>query len=161
MNDLATSDGLGPEPLPATPANIRRLWPEHGNNLFGVDASEGSFDEFSVNPGDYADFADCDDDERLFGENAVLCLRRPPFTVLTAEPENPRTCPNCDRSFADLTAAEHVDSGCVLGALVGVVRDRENVAVDQARIESMDVDGLWDLVGPVVDKVEATIEIDN
>lgn len=87
MNDLATGDGLGGDLLPATPANIRRLWPVHGDKLFGVDASEGSFEEFSVNPGDYADFADCDDDERLFGDNAVLCLRRPPFEPVMIEPE--------------------------------------------------------------------------
>lgn len=73
--------------MPATPANIRKQRPIHGERLVGVNVETG--EEFSVNPLDYAQFADCDDDEQLFGEDAVLALRTPSFQVLSAKEGEP------------------------------------------------------------------------
>lgn len=85
MNDTNTADGLTGDLLAATPRNIRALYPEHGNKLMAV--SPETADEFSVNPGDYAGFADMDDDEPFRdgqGGACVLALRGPAFQVFEA-----------------------------------------------------------------------------
>lgn len=64
------------------------------------------------------------------------------------------TCPNCSQPFTKL--ADHPESGCVLQALFGVASDRGEVADDllAARLATCDVDGLWNVLGPIVDDLE-------
>lgn len=69
------------------------------------------------------------------------------------------TCPNCNFKGGpdEITSEAHVDSGCVLGALVGVVRDRGS-DIDAAKIESIDVDALWNQLGPLADEIEEMVK---
>jgi len=62
------------------------------------------------------------------------------------------TCPNCGGSIKD-----HVADFCVLSSLMGVVDDRGNLA--RAQLEQLwgnvDIDRLWDDLGPILDRLEA------
>lgn len=62
-------------------------------------------------------------------------------------------CPNC----AGIPAQEHPQNGCVLAALIEVVRDRgEMSATDLAQLlANTDADALWNDLGPIVDTLEA------
>lgn len=62
------------------------------------------------------------------------------------------SCPNCGFEGTDLLTPRHVDSGCIVAALVGVVRDRGEVEIDQAKIAEIDADGLWGKLGPITDE---------
>jgi hypothetical protein len=68
-------------------------------------------------------------------------------------------CPNCVRSFRDLTAREHTESGCFLGMLVGVLQDREMLQVSSRQVAAFqDVDGLWDhYADPAADELESAL----
>lgn len=68
-------------------------------------------------------------------------------------------CPNCGRRFKDLTAPEHTDSGCFLGMLVGVVKDRGLLPVTSSDVAAFqDVDRLWERWGdPTADQLEEEI----
>lgn len=63
-----------------------------------------------------------------------------------------RMCPNC------LTTAvkHHPENGCVLAALIQVLREREELP--ERTLLSLhaktDVDALWDDLGPILDKLE-------
>jgi hypothetical protein len=65
----------------------------------------------------------------------------------------PWKCPNCG---ADIGADKTHGDGCVLGALLEVVRDRGNLRerTVATRGRRCDVDALWDDLGTVVDKLE-------
>lgn len=66
-----------------------------------------------------------------------------------------KTCPNCGRKGV-LTSKKHIGSGCALAMVAGAAMDRENLTDHQIadRIGNADVDLLWDLMGPIVDKFE-------
>lgn len=68
-------------------------------------------------------------------------------------------CPNCTfrGSAEDIVSGKHTDSGCVIGALIGVVSDRGECEIDAAKIPDIDVDAIWNALGPVSDDVEETI----
>lgn len=61
------------------------------------------------------------------------------------------TCPNCTQPVVD-----HPENGCVLAALIGVVRERGNK--NEAELIELhadaNVDALWDVLGPVIDGLE-------
>lgn len=60
-------------------------------------------------------------------------------------------CPNCYVPIAD-----HTEKGCVLAALIGVLRERGTYSEEELRYlhEKCNVDVLWDnLVGRIVDKL--------
>ena len=60
-------------------------------------------------------------------------------------------CPNCGGNVAN-----HAENGCVLAALVQLVRERE--AMSERRLRKLhagtDVDALWQELGPVIDGLE-------
>lgn len=61
-------------------------------------------------------------------------------------------CPNCGGLVKD-----HPQDGCVLAALIGVIRDRGGMK-ERALTNlhaSTDADHLWDDVGRIVDQLEA------
>ena len=62
-----------------------------------------------------------------------------------------RACPNCS-----CDVEKHPDNGCVLNALIGVVRDRGNVSdlALQDLHAQCSVDSLWGRLGPIVDDLE-------
>jgi predicted RNA-binding Zn-ribbon protein involved in translation (DUF1610 family) len=69
---------------------------------------------------------------------------------------DPTMCPNCGRTYEDLTEDRHTESGCFLGMLIGVLEDRD-VAVthDSVAAAVIDIDGLWDRYGgPAADDLE-------
>lgn len=61
------------------------------------------------------------------------------------------TCPNCSSPVA-----KHPENGCVLGALVQVVRDRGSVPERRLRKLHAEVntDALWNDLGRVIDDLE-------
>ena len=63
------------------------------------------------------------------------------------------TCPNCNAQFTD----EHPMDFCALGVLFSVLRDRENLDPEtlNERLESADIDVLWERLGPLLDDLEA------
>ncbi len=69
------------------------------------------------------------------------------------------TCPNCGFEGTDLLTPRHVDSGCVLAGLVGVVRDRGEVEIDQAKVAAIDSDALWNQLGPITDDLEDEVKV--
>lgn len=60
-------------------------------------------------------------------------------------------CPNCDRHVAN-----HPEDGCVLAALIQVIRDRGEMSERRLRTlhASTDADALWNRLGRVVDDLE-------
>ncbi len=60
-------------------------------------------------------------------------------------------CPNCQSPVAN-----HPENGCVLAALIQVIRERE--ALPETRLRKIhqgtDVDLLWRDLGPVIDRLE-------
>lgn len=60
-------------------------------------------------------------------------------------------CPNCGG-----TVAHHPEDGCVLAALIQVIREREVMSERRLRTlhASTDVDRLWDRIGPIADALE-------
>lgn len=62
-----------------------------------------------------------------------------------------KACPNCCELIG------HEPNGCVLEGLLGVVEGRENLTREQVLElwRKIDVDGLWDAIGPVIDDLEA------
>ncbi|MBV7542180.1 hypothetical protein [Acidovorax sp. sic0104] len=62
------------------------------------------------------------------------------------------SCPNCSREVED-----DKDTGCVLAALVQVIRDREELTEEQvlAIHASCDADALWEALAPVIDQLQA------
>jgi hypothetical protein len=67
-------------------------------------------------------------------------------------------CPNCGRGFDDPVQATHVESGCVLAALLGVISDRGESEIVPERVENLDSDQLWDVLGPLADEIEEEIK---
>lgn len=63
-----------------------------------------------------------------------------------------RVCPNCGHPGV----FEHPDDGCVLAALIGVLRDREDLSEEELlELHSRcDVDALWSDIGKVLDRLE-------
>ena len=61
------------------------------------------------------------------------------------------TCPNCG-----CPVEGHPNNACVLAALIGVVRDRENLTEDEllALHRNACVDVMWDDIGPILDRLE-------
>jgi len=57
-------------------------------------------------------------------------------------------CPNCIEPIEG-----HPENGCVVAALIGVLRDREDHTEEQLLQlhRDIDVDALWDVLGPVID----------
>ena len=57
-------------------------------------------------------------------------------------------CPNCTRNIVG-----HEPNGCVLEALMSVLRDRGGHTDKQMRKlwANVDVDALWNAIGPIVD----------
>ena len=64
-----------------------------------------------------------------------------------------RECPNCGASHVE----DHPHDGCMLHAVISVLRGRENMTEDalQKLHAETNVDALWDDIGPVLDKLEA------
>jgi len=62
-----------------------------------------------------------------------------------------RLCPNCANPVAN-----HPHNGCVLNALVHVVRDRGHHSEERLRQlhATCDVDALWERIGPIIDNLE-------
>lgn len=63
-----------------------------------------------------------------------------------------RACPNCCVNSVE----DHPENGCVLAALIGVIRDRADIS-DEQRQEihaTCDVDALWNDIGKIVDRLE-------
>lgn len=61
------------------------------------------------------------------------------------------TCPNCAGPVVG-----HEENGCVLAALIGVVRDRGNhteLKIRQLHANA-NIDALWDQLGPIIDQLE-------
>lgn len=71
-------------------------------------------------------------------------------------------CPNCNRELGDdaldFTGDPFSESGhgddCMLLALLRVIRDREDHDLTGLRLEPVDINAMWDRVGPVVDALE-------
>lgn len=92
--------------------------------------------------------------ERADVENLRITESRD-FTAPTAEQVRaalkPLECPNCSRPVKD-----HPENGCVLAALVQVVRERGNL--DAAQLDSLhaniDTNALWEALGAIVDLLE-------
>lgn len=67
---------------------------------------------------------------------------------------NARTCPNCGNG---MPVSNHPENGCVLAALIQVIRDRGDLS--ERRILDLhancDADWFWDAVGRVIDRLEA------
>ncbi len=63
-----------------------------------------------------------------------------------------RICPNCTIS----AVKDHPEDGCVLAALIQVLREREELPERTllALHAKTDVDALWDDLGPILDKLE-------
>lgn len=63
----------------------------------------------------------------------------------------PSLCPNCRQPVAD-----HPENGCVLAALIQVIREREAMSEEKLRElhASTDTDQLWEDLGPLVDRLE-------
>lgn len=63
-----------------------------------------------------------------------------------------RICPNCTQPVVD-----HPQTGCVLAALIGVIRDRgtKPERVLRSIHAKCDINALWDRLGPVIDDLEA------
>lgn len=61
-------------------------------------------------------------------------------------------CPNCDRQHR----LGHPTNGCVLAALVQVVRERGDLTERRLKKlhENCDVDALWTRLGEVIDDLE-------
>ena len=62
-----------------------------------------------------------------------------------------RKCPNCIESVEG-----HIDNGCVLAALIDVIRDREEIK-EKELLElhaECNVDSLWNDIGPIVDALQ-------
>jgi hypothetical protein len=60
-------------------------------------------------------------------------------------------CPNCDQPVKN-----HPENGCVLAALIGVLRERgtlDEVTIDQIHA-NCDVDSFWMAAGQLVDRLE-------
>jgi hypothetical protein len=60
-------------------------------------------------------------------------------------------CPNCGEPVAG-----HPDTGCVLNALVQIIRERGEIPEVKVRKihREVDVDALWEELGPVVDRLQ-------
>lgn len=60
-------------------------------------------------------------------------------------------CPGCGHPVDD-----HPEDGCVLGALIRVLRDRGSL--DEQELLKLhseaDIDGLWADIGPILDRLE-------
>jgi hypothetical protein len=77
-------------------------------------------------------------------------------------------CPNCGSSFPEdedgnggLASLSHANSGCVLGALVGVVVERETCPIpSDEKVANLDADVLWDRLGPIIDDLERQLTKD-
>lgn len=68
-------------------------------------------------------------------------------------------CPNCVRSFENekegLTSLAHADSGCVLAAIIKIIIERESCPIPSDKaISEIDIDWLWNRLGPVIDDLE-------
>lgn len=71
--------------------------------------------------------------------------------VLTKETSDMKKCPNCSEPVIG-----HAENGCVLNTLVGIVRERgtrSDEEIEKLHAEC-DVDGLWNYMGEIVDKLE-------
>lgn len=66
-----------------------------------------------------------------------------------------KECPNC----GGVHTKDDIADVCILDAILGCVIDRENVTAQEAakHYHAVDVEALWERVGPVVDWVEAEI----
>lgn len=62
------------------------------------------------------------------------------------------TCPNCSRPMEK----NHPIDVCLVAALFGVVRDRGNKTDDRIKklMRDVNVDLLWDDLGPLIDRLE-------
>ena len=61
-------------------------------------------------------------------------------------------CPNCVQLIDG-----HPQNSCVLAAFIALLKDRENLTAE-ALLElhrNVDIDALWDALGPVLDTLEA------
>lgn len=60
-------------------------------------------------------------------------------------------CPNCGGYVAN-----HPEDGCILGAMIQAVRDRDVMPERRLRAlhASTNVDRLWDRIGPILDDLE-------
>lgn len=60
-------------------------------------------------------------------------------------------CPNCGGNVAN-----HPEDGCVLAALIQVIRERQSKSEPRLRKlhAKVDVDALWEDLGRVIDKLE-------
>lgn len=67
-------------------------------------------------------------------------------------PKSARPCPNC----CDSSVEDHLDNGCVLNALIVVLRDRE--AMSEKKLRNLhancDADAFWEDVGHIIDDLE-------
>lgn len=149
---------------------VEDLAPEHGFNTaysegqsggwLAVEGTKLSEDvELSETPEPDSDFARFLE-VAFAAVEAVESYRKDFFArVIEAANEGTFTCPNCNfkGDGDEITSAEHVDSGCVLGALIGVVRDRGS-DIDAAKIEGIDSDTLWNQLGPLADEIEEMVK---
>ena len=64
---------------------------------------------------------------------------------------NKLKCPNCGGNVAN-----HPEDGCVLAALIQVIRERQSMSEKELRKlhANADVDALWDDLGRIIDKLE-------
>lgn len=63
-----------------------------------------------------------------------------------------RACPNCSEFVVG-----HKQNGCVLAALINVIRDREGSTEGEIHTlhADCDPDGLWTDLGPIIDRLGA------
>lgn len=70
------------------------------------------------------------------------------------------SCPNCGRALIEepgkILDEKHVNSGCALACLLGVVEDREE-PIDKEKFAAIDPNEFWDMVGPVVDWLQEEV----
>lgn len=61
------------------------------------------------------------------------------------------TCPNCSEFILG-----HPKNGCILAALIDVVRDRQNKSESKLFVLHRDIneDALWNSLGPIIDALE-------
>lgn len=64
-------------------------------------------------------------------------------------------CPNCTREI-ERDRPAHLN-GCVLGAMLDVIEVRGQLGLGAVDLAHLDVDGIWDRLGPLVDELEAEL----
>lgn len=71
------------------------------------------------------------------------------------------SCPNCGRDLNEepgkILDETHVESGCVLAGLLGVVEDRGE-PIDKEKFAAIDPNYFWDMVGPIADWLQEEVK---